>query len=115
MANVVVNYDGSINGGDYLLIDNAANHGAEDGAIDVIVEPDGIIRVISTGVVVAPEVLAGLKRRFARGDTRYAGAGLGLAIVDTIMTQTDGTLELFSPAPGRPDGFEARIKVKTSR
>jgi two-component system OmpR family sensor kinase len=97
------------------LIDNAANHGAEDGAIDVIVEPDGIIRVISTGVVVAPEVLAGLKRRFARGDTRYAGAGLGLAIVDTIMTQTDGTLELFSPAPGRHDGFEARIKVKTSR
>jgi two-component system, OmpR family, sensor kinase len=84
------------------LIDNAANHGPIDGRVDVKVEPDGVIRIVNEGAVVPPDVLAGLKSRFARGETRYAGSGLGLAIVETIMIQTGGKLELFSPALG-PD------------
>ncbi len=47
-------------------------------------------------------------------DSRYAGSGRGLAIVETIMTQTGGKLELFSPAQGRGDGFEARLTVHQS-
>ena len=94
------------------LIDNAVNHGAADGRIEVEVEPDGTIRVANEGPVVPPEVLAGLKRRFARGATESAGTGLGLAIAETIMNQTGGRLELLSPAPGRDDGFEARLMVK---
>jgi two-component system, OmpR family, sensor kinase len=93
------------------LIDNAANHGAAGGRIEVQVGLDGTVRVINDGPVVAAEVLAGLKRRFVRGETGSAGAGLGLAIAETIMTQTGGKLELFSPAPGRPDGFEARLTL----
>jgi two-component system, OmpR family, sensor kinase len=96
------------------LIDNAANHGSIDGRVDVKVEPDGVIRIVNEGAVVPPDVLAGLKSRFARGETRYAGSGLGLAIVETIMTQTGGKLELFSPALGRGDGFEARLTVHQS-
>jgi two-component system OmpR family sensor kinase len=94
------------------LVDNALNHGPSDGTIDVMVEGAGVIRVINGGPVVPQEALAGLKRRFARGQTRYAGSGLGLAIVDAIMKQTGGKLELFSPPPGRDDGFEARLTVK---
>jgi two-component system OmpR family sensor kinase len=93
------------------LIDNAVNHGAADGRIDVQVSPDGTVRVTNEGPVVPPQVLAGLKRRFVRGETRSAGAGLGLAIAETILSQTGGTLELFSPAPGRDDGFEARLNL----
>jgi two-component system OmpR family sensor kinase len=93
------------------LIDNAANHGPADGTIEVRAEPGGIIRVINDGPAIAPEVLVGLKRRFARGETHYAGSGLGLAIVETIMNQIDGKLELSSPAPGRQDGFEARLTL----
>lgn len=61
------------------------------------------------GHVVAAEELAGLKRRFRRGETSAAGSGLGLAIADKIVTQMGGRLDLLSPAPGQPDGFEARI------
>jgi two-component system OmpR family sensor kinase len=93
------------------LIDNAANHGPADGTIEVRVEPGGIIRVTNDGAAIAPEVLVGLKRRFARGETRNAGSGLGLAIVETIVNQIDGELELSSPAPGRHDGFEARLTL----
>jgi len=95
------------------LIDNAAHHGADGGRIEIEVGADGMIRVTNGGPIVPPQVLAGLKRRFVRGETGSAGAGLGLAIAETIMSQSGGKLELFSPAPGRDDGFEARLTVKT--
>ena len=94
------------------LIDNAANHGPCEGTVEVRVEPGGVIRVINAGPPIAPDVLAGLKRRFARGGTHHAGSGLGLAIVETIVNQIDGTLDLFSPVPGLEDGFEARLTLK---
>jgi two-component system, OmpR family, sensor kinase len=93
------------------LIDNAANHGAVGGPINVEVSPDGSVRVANEGPVVPPQVLAGLKRRFVRGETRSAGAGLGLAIAETIVSQTGGKLELSSPAPGSDNGFEARLSL----
>jgi ferredoxin len=73
---------------------------------------DGIVHVVNEGPIVAPDVLAGLTRRFARGETRSAGAGLGLAIVETIVNQTGGKLELLSPASGRSGGFEARLTLR---
>jgi two-component system, OmpR family, sensor kinase len=93
------------------LIDNAINHGAPEGQVDVRVEPIGIVRVINKGPIVPPDALAKLKERFIRGQTRSAGSGLGLAIVETISAQTGGKLELFSPAPDRTDGFEARLTL----
>lgn len=93
------------------LIDNALDHGRADGPVEVRLETDGEIRVINEGPAVAADTLAQLKHRFARGETRSAGAGLGLAIVETIMEQTGGTLALFSPVRGRADGFEASLIV----
>lgn len=93
------------------LIDNAASHGLAGGIIAVTVEPHGVVRIINQGPMIAQDVLPKLKHRFARGETRHAGSGLGLAIVETIMAQTGGKLEIFSPARGRPDGFEARLTL----
>ena len=97
------------------LIDNAINHGAADGQIEVEVEAGNLVRVVNEGQKVPPLVLAGLKHRFTRGETRAAGSGLGLAIVETIMNQTEGKLELFSPALGRETGFEARLILNTAK
>jgi two-component system OmpR family sensor kinase len=93
------------------LIDNAAAHGPAGDKIEVRVEADGIVRVINGCPAISADMLAGLTGRFARGETRSAGAGLGLAIVETIMERTGGRLELFSPASGRNDGFEARLTL----
>jgi two-component system OmpR family sensor kinase len=97
------------------LLDNAVNHGAVDGMIEVIVEPPGVIRIRNDGPLVASDLLAGLKHRFVRGESRSTGSGLGLAIVETVMTHGGGRLELFSPAIGRDDGFEARLTVCPDR
>lgn len=92
------------------LIDNALNHGAETGAVEVIAEKTRI-RVLNHGAVVPLDTLAKLKQRFARGQSRSSGSGLGLTIADTLISQAGGSLELLSPASGRTDGFEARLNL----
>jgi len=92
------------------LIENADKHGLPGGAIEVVAG-DNVLEVSSEGPVVSGDRLAVLARRFERGDSASSGAGLGLAIVDTIVRQVGGRLELQSPARGRADGFTARIRL----
>ncbi len=92
------------------LIENALIHGPVDDEVTVRVD-DGTVRVVNGGTVLSQEELAGLKKRFWRGKTKAAGSGLGLSIVERIVNQIGGRVDLLSPATGRPDGFEARITL----
>ena len=90
------------------LLDNALSHGAPGATIEIAVGPGATVRVVNDGPAVSPDELAKLKTRFERaGRTTAPGAGLGLAIVEEIMRQVGGRLELFSPARRKRDGFEA--------
>ena len=92
------------------LIDNALNHGAPGATIEIVVGPGATVHVINGGPAITPDTLAKLKQRFERAGRKGApGAGLGLSIVEEIMRQAGGHLELFSPPRGRPDGFEATL------
>ncbi len=90
------------------LIENALLHGPADDEVTVSVD-DGAVSVINAGSVLSAAELAGLKKRFWRGKTKAAGSGLGLSIVEQIVEQIGGQIDLRSPATGRADGFEARI------
>ena len=90
------------------LLENAGNHGAAGGTIEVSIG-DNVLDISSEGATVSPERLQRLVRRFERGDATSEGAGLGLAIVDTILRQVGASLELQSPALGRTGGLTARI------
>jgi two-component system OmpR family sensor kinase len=89
------------------LLENAVRYGSADAPIEVSLEDNCRLLVRSSGEIVPPDVLATLKLPFRRGTTQGAGGGLGLAIVEKIMEQLGGRLELASPAEGRADGFEA--------
>lgn len=92
------------------LIDNAFTHGSQDAPVLVTIGPGSVVRVVSGGPVIGASDLAALTKPFERlGTKRAPGAGLGLSIVDQIMRQAEGHLQLTSPAPGRSDGFEARL------
>jgi two-component system OmpR family sensor kinase len=65
--------------------------------------------VANGGPLIGPDVLATLTQPFQRGTTIGGGRGLGLAIVDSIMQQVGGTLQLSSPREGDTSGFEARL------
>jgi two-component system OmpR family sensor kinase len=92
------------------LIDNALSHGAPGTTVEVSIGPGATVHVINEGPVVNASELAALTKRFERAQsTRAPGAGLGLAIVEQIMHQAGGHLELASPAHGRADGFKATL------
>ena len=93
------------------LIDNALRHGAPAGDVAIAVDREGAVHVVNGGAVVPSERLATLTGRFERGGATTPGAGLGLAIVETILAQSGGELELRSPAEGRRDGFEAVLRL----
>lgn len=91
------------------LIENALLHGDSFEPVIVLIDNDGVIRVINESVVVESSDLDTLKQRFHRGRTSAGGSGLGLPIADRIVKQMGGDLQLCSPAIGRATGFEARI------
>jgi len=93
------------------LLENAARHGAPGAPVKVVIGEDWTIHVCNHGPVVPPDRLEGLKQRFARGETEAEGSGLGLSIVERIMSRSGGSLTLASPIPGEADGFEAVLHL----
>ncbi len=91
------------------LIDNALAHGTKDEPVTVRVEPGGAVAVVNAGAIVPQQDLSALTKRFRRGRTEAGGSGLGLAIAERLVEQMGARLELTSPAPGRGDGFQARV------
>jgi two-component system OmpR family sensor kinase len=97
------------------LVANALLHGSGSRPVNVLVGPGATIVVTNAGAVIPADRLAHLTERFSRGDTGALGEGLGLAIVDTIMRQCGGRLELFSPVRGQADGFEAVLSFNEAK
>lgn len=92
------------------LIENALRHGAAAGRVGIEASHRRV-SVMNEGPVVPPDLLDGLTARFSRGRSTAPGAGLGLAIADSIAAGSGGRLELRSPAPGQPDGFAAILHL----
>ena len=93
------------------LLGNALLHGDSGQPVQVSIPKNNVIQISNGGPVVPPDRLEMLRERFVRGTSTAHGSGLGLAIVETIMAQIGGSLELLSPAPGRADGFCARLNL----
>jgi two-component system OmpR family sensor kinase len=94
------------------LIDNALAHGSADEPVTIAIGPGATISVANRGPVVSADDMPKLRERFSRGKTTVEGSGLGLSIVDTIMRQAGGRMELHSPARGQADGFEVVLTFR---
>jgi two-component system, OmpR family, sensor histidine kinase VanS len=90
------------------LVHNAVVHNLPDEGtvwVKTSVHPNSVVlSVENTGEQLAPELVATLSKPFLRGTERIhadnAGAGLGLAIVNSITNAHDGTLTLSSRVGG---------------
>ncbi|MFS0885719.1 sensor histidine kinase [Aeromicrobium sp. 179-A 4D2 NHS] len=100
------------------LVQNAAVHNHPDGWISVATRTDGgdvVLEVGNTGPAVDDAVVATLTEPFLRaagrarsGDGSHAGAGLGLAIVASIVRAHGGRLDL---SPRRDGGLTVRVRL----
>jgi len=93
------------------LVENALRH-AGASPVEIEVRPGGVLIVRDAGPGVTPDELATLRQRHVRHAQERAGYGLGMSIVATIVHKHEARLELASPPPGRPQGFEARIVLR---
>lgn len=93
------------------LVENALRHGAEGGAVEVVLGADGQFCVANEGPALPPAALARLTARFERANARTDGSGLGLAIVAAIAERIGSALVLASPRPGRAGGFQATLRL----
>lgn len=92
------------------LLENAAHYGTAGQPIIVTVTADGRITVTNAvSVPLDPDVNA-YRTRFKRGQTSKPGSGLGLAVVDKLMAQMNGAMNLRSVIleDGR-NGFECEL------
>ncbi|MEP6721125.1 MAG: ATP-binding protein [Variovorax sp.] len=93
------------------LVENAL-HYARESRVELEVTADCRLIVRDFGPGVAQVDLRTLQLRHVRHTDGRTGYGLGLSIVSTIVTKHDARLELVSPPPGAPSGFEARIVLR---
>ena len=81
------------------ILDNAIKYSAPGGRITVKIwqgEYKAFIEIIDQGRGIPPEDLENVKTKFYKGSNSVRGSGIGLALVDSIMTAVDGTLDLKS-------------------
>ncbi len=82
------------------LIENAIKHTPAGTSVRLRVTDRPSIEVIDSGAGVPSEQRTKVFERFWRGDRSGGGAGLGLAIVDRIMTTLQGTVSVEEASGG---------------
>jgi len=95
------------------LLENAHRYGDLSQPITVRAGA-GSVEISNGGASVPADRLSRLTDRFVRASDRGQGAGLGLAIVVSLVQQAGGHLELISPVQGSDKGFMVRIVLPTS-
>lgn len=99
------------------LTDNAVKYNRPGGSVELSLRRSGQtaeLKISNTGPGVAPEILPRLFERFYRGDTAHGrtsdGCGLGLSIVQWIVTAHHGTVKIDS-APDQLTTVTVRLPI----
>ncbi|NGN45124.1 HAMP domain-containing histidine kinase [Mesorhizobium sp. CGMCC 1.15528] len=89
------------------LVRNAVQYGGGRGQISVGIEADGSVTVTDQGRGIAGDKQSRIFEPFYRVSPHGSGAGLGLSMVNEIVTRHGGYVELSS-APGKGSTFAVR-------
>jgi signal transduction histidine kinase len=99
------------------LLDNALKYTPDEGAVMLsltIEKNDAVITVSDTGIGILPEDLPYIFERFYRTDRArsydHGGTGLGLTIVQNIVKEHAGKIEVES-TPGKGSTFTLRLPI----
>jgi signal transduction histidine kinase len=100
------------------LVDNALKYTPSEGSVSLSLRTDerrAIVKIADTGIGIAPEDLPHIFERFYRADRARSrergGSGLGLAMVQSIVREHEGSIEVES-APGRGSTFTLKLPIK---
>src|SRR4029450_8380189 len=101
------------------LVFNAIKFTGEGGTVRVRLARLGAkarLEVSDTGAGIAPDLLPHIFERFRQGDAKstraHGGLGLGLAIVQYIAEQHEGTIRADSEGPGHGSVFTLDLPLR---
>ena len=99
------------------LIDNALKYTPYEGSVTLSLttdQNDAVVTVSDTGIGILPEDLPHIFERFYRADHARSrdrgGTGLGLTIVQNIVQELEGNIEVKS-SPGRGSTFTLKLPM----
>jgi two-component system, OmpR family, sensor kinase len=99
------------------LLDNAFKYTPYEGSVMLSLttsENFAVVKVSDTGIGILPEDLPHIFERFYRADRTRSrdrgGSGLGLTIVQSIVREHEGSIEVES-TPGRGSTFTLKLPV----
>lgn len=81
------------------IIDNAIKYSTPGGAItlELLSDSDNVyVHISDQGRGISPEDLESVKLKFFKGKNSVRGSGIGLAVVDEIITAMDGSVDIAS-------------------
>ncbi len=103
------------------LVGNAIKFTPAEGCVTVNLSKDGlqaVLEIIDTGIGISPDKIGQIFERFYQVDgstkRRYAGMGLGLALVKEITEAHGGTVSVQSDV-GRGSTFTVRLPILPER
>ncbi|MEG2660692.1 MAG: HAMP domain-containing sensor histidine kinase [Oscillospiraceae bacterium] len=99
------------------VIDNAIKYSPENTAIKIDVLQDGVnafVNIEDCGAGIDVEDLENVKQKFFKGKGAVRGSGIGLAVVDEIVTAHGGLLTLQSEE-GRGTTVTVRLPIYTKQ
>ncbi|MGE5362387.1 MAG: ATP-binding protein, partial [Bacteroidales bacterium] len=103
------------------LVSNAVKFTPKDGRVDVQVEADEsrvTLRVVDSGIGIAPEFVPHLFERFRQADSsttrQHGGLGLGLAVVRHLVELHGGTVNAESAGLGSGASFTVTLPVRAA-
>jgi two-component system CheB/CheR fusion protein len=98
------------------LLTNALKYTPREGTIRVTVGPEGrdaVLRVEDSGTGIPAHLLPHIFDLFVQGerhlDRAQGGLGIGLTLVQRLASLHGGSVEAFSPGPGRGSRFTVRL------
>jgi signal transduction histidine kinase/ActR/RegA family two-component response regulator len=103
------------------LLNNAAKYTSNGGRLDLVAEVIGdevLIRIIDTGIGIAPEMLPRIFELFSQVDRAaersQSGLGVGLALARHLAQLHGGSIDVASAGANRGSVFTLRLPVDTA-
>ncbi len=104
------------------LLTNAGKYTEANGRITLSAQREGteaVIRLVDTGIGIAPDMLPHVFELFVQGDHSAArsqgGLGIGLTLVKNLVELHGGTVSAWSAGLGRGSDFTIRLPVLPER
>ena len=94
------------------LLENAFKYATPGTIIDFQLKADGTLQIRNDCEAIPADKFETILQRFGRGDETKSGTGIGLAVVQTIVSQLEGEFNVQSPCFENSRGFSVTVCFK---